>query len=158
MIAKYAMKCSFSVWASGAICIVVALALASQVNLRRTVHFRNRFYQDPWMTYTVGIGPERFQEVIAMVPPTAVVGYVSDLPVIQGMTTGTPADYRGAVWFATTRTALAPRLLVPYHEGQEGWIVGNFSKPIDPDQLERQFKLRLVRDFGSGVVLFRNVR
>jgi hypothetical protein len=39
---------------------------------------------------------------------------------------------------------------------KEHWVLGNFSKPVDFAQIERENRLNLVRDFGLGVVLFRS--
>jgi hypothetical protein len=80
-------------------------------------------------------------------PPKAVLGYISDLP----------EEGAGAIWFAGARHALAPRLLVPLQNPQkQDWILGNFSKSVDLHQIETQNQLQLVRDFGSGVAVFRS--
>ena len=59
--------------------MVVALAIAGAINFYYTADQKNLRYHAPWITHMIGIGPERFREVIAMVPPEAVVGYLSDL-------------------------------------------------------------------------------
>ena len=83
-----------------------------------------------------------------MVPPQAVLGYISDLP---------EEGVAGAIWFAGARHALAPRLLIPHQNPQKpDWVLGNFSKPSDLHEIERQNQLQLVRDFGSGVAVFRS--
>jgi len=129
--------------------MVVGLALAGAVNYYLTVDSKNRDCQDPSTTYVIGIGPTRFCEVIAMVPPQAVLGYISDLP---------EEGVAGAIWFAGARHALAPRLLIPHQNPQkQDWILGNFSQPSDLHQIETQNHLQLVRDFGSGVAVFRNL-
>ena len=143
----YRRKSSHPLLTRAAVWIVVGLALASVVNYFRTVDKKNRDWQDPSTTYIIGIGPKRFREVIAMVPPETVLGYISDLP----------EEGAGAIWFAGARHALAPRLLIPHQSPQkQDWILGNFSKSIDLHQIETQNQLQLVRDFGSGVAVFRS--
>ena len=141
------MKSTHPLLTRAAVCLVVGLALASVVDFYRTVDKKNRTWQDPSTTYIIGIGPKRFREVISMMPPEAVLGYISDLP----------EEGAGAVWFAGARHALAPRLLIPLQNPQkQDWILGNFSKPVDLHQIEAQNQLQLVRDFGSGVAMFRS--
>jgi hypothetical protein len=121
--------------------------LASVVDYYRTVDKKNRAWQDPSTAYIIGIGPKRFREVISMMPPGAVLGYISDLP----------EEGSCAEWFAGARHALAPRLLIPLQNPQkQHWILGNFSKSVDLHQIEAQNQLQLVRDFGSGVAVFRS--
>jgi hypothetical protein len=139
------MKSTHPLLTRAAVCIVV-LALAGAVNYYRTVDKKKD--QDPSTTYIIGIGPKRFREVIAMVPPEAVLGYISDLP----------EEGAGAVRFAGARYALAPRLLIPHQDLQkQDWILGDFSKSVDLHQIETQNQLQLVRDFGSGVAVFRSL-
>jgi len=131
--------------------VVVALAVAGALNFYRTVDERSHWYRDPWITDMFSNGPERFREFKAIVPPEAVLGYFSDLP------DASANDWRIDVWYFGARYALAPRLVVPHDNPQkEYWILGNFSKPVDLSQFERENQLKLVRDFGSGVVLFRS--
>jgi hypothetical protein len=141
----YRMKCTHPLLTRAAVCIVVGLALANAVNYYRTVDKKYRDSQDPATAYIIGIGPKRFRKVIAMVPPEAVLGYISDLP----------EKGAGAVWFAGARHTLAPRLLIPHQNPQkQDWILGNFSKSVDLHHIERQNQLELVQDFGSGVAVF----
>jgi hypothetical protein len=127
---------------------MVALAVVGAISYCHTVGEKNLSYQAPWMTDVIGSGPERFREVIAMVPPEAVVGYVSDLP---------DSTQRGQVAFYGARYALAPRLVILHETPQkQDWILGNFSKPVDLAQIEKENRLNLVQDLGSGVVIFRS--
>jgi hypothetical protein len=137
-----------SVSAKTASVIVVALALASALNYYYTADRRNRAYQDPWMTSMIDIEAERLRGVIEIVPQQAVVGYISDFPLDKG---------RDAARFGGDRYALAPRLVLPYQRGQrQAWVLGNFSKVVDLTRVERENGVELVKDFGSGVVLFRS--
>jgi len=136
-----------SALARAAIVMVAALATAAALNFYRTVDEKSLRYHLARETQYIVASPERFREVIAIVPTEAEVGYFSDL---------TTSSSDGYLWFDGARYALAPRLVVPYESLQKkDWILGNFSKPVDLAQIERENHLKLVRDFGSGVVLFR---
>ena len=139
------------VLARAAVGIVVALAVAGALNFYRTVDEKNLRYTSPSITDIIDVGPERFRGVIAMLPTEAVVGYISDLP------NSSPEESRKrALWFFGARYALAPRLIVwPTNAQKEDWVLGNFFKPMDLVQIERENHLNLVRDFGSGVLVFR---
>lgn len=91
--------------------------------------------RDPY--YVVAQGT-RLEGVRASVPENAVVGYLSD--------SGNPR-------LLTSAYALAPRLVQP-GAGQD-WVVGDFARWEDLAAVGRQHGLRVVRDFGNGVVLFR---
>lgn len=93
---------------------------------------------DPYM---VSLQPARLAGVIEAIPRAAVVGYVSD----QNNSTAALAMFNSA------RYTLAPRLLV---EGTDrDWVLGNFTKPADYAAIARERGLRVVQDFGNGVVL-----
>lgn len=79
----------------------------------------------------------RFSDLKAALPQRGVIGYVGD----PGES-GVPAYY-------LAQYALAPLVLdrSPNHR----LVVGNFSSSVSPVSLE---KLRLVKDFGDGVLLF----
>ena len=135
------------VLARAAVGLVVALAVAGALNFYRTVDERKLRYRDPWMTEIVDVGTKRFRGVIAMLPAEAAIDYVSDLP---------DSSRRGQLWKLWARYALVPRLTVwPGLAQKEDWVLGNFFKPVDLVQFERENHLNLVRDFGSGVLVFR---
>ena len=93
---------------------------------------------DPYM---VNLQPARLAGVMETIPRTAVVGYLSD----QNNSTAALAMFNSA------RYTLAPRLLV---EGTDrDWVLGNFTKPSDYAAIARERGLRVVQDFGNGVVL-----
>lgn len=136
------------VLARAAVGIVVALAVAGALNFYRTIDKKSLFHI-PSMNDIINAGPKRFRGVIAMLPAEAVVGYVSDIP------NSTPTGERN-LWIIGARYALAPRLLVSPTNAQKGdWVLCNFFKPMDLVQIERENHLKLVRDFGSGVLVFR---
>lgn len=94
-----------------------------------------------------GVGEQRarFQELLAAVPENAVLGYVTDVP------EGNDVD---TLLFDTASYVLAPRLLE--RGANRPWVLGDFSAPLDFQGFAVQHGLRLERDFGRGVVLFRS--
>jgi hypothetical protein len=98
--------------------------------------------------YKIGEQPARYEGVAAALPPTGIFGYVSDVSIRQTL---------GAVLYSGAQYALAPRLIVELHEQPHAeWVIGSFSKPLDMIQFGSRRGLTLVKDFGSGVVLYRN--
>jgi hypothetical protein len=86
----------------------------------------------------------RFEGVKSLLPPHAVVGYLEDEGVwLEGHESR----------FTLVQYALVPRLLVR-GAGSE-WTVGNFTDPTQPPPQLPGHRLRLVRDFGNGVRLYR---
>jgi len=138
--------------APAAVGVVATLALAGAFNYYRTVDKRNRSYQDPQMTYALRIDAERLRGVAAIVPVESVIAYFSDLSVRNGGAWATNGEFV----FTAVRYTLAPRFVVPYEKAQNAdWVLGDFSKPVDLNQIESENHVQLVKDFGSGVVLFR---
>jgi len=90
---------------------------------------------------------DRLRPVLQELPPSAKVGYLSDLDT---------ADTRGLLAFDAARYALAPRLLAPAAGVDPGGLVlGNFSAPRDFSEAGARAGLTLQKDFGNGVVLYR---
>lgn len=87
---------------------------------------------------------ERFHGVIEALPPSAVMGYITDLE---------PGDRSAQIIFRTAQYALAPRLLQP--GAAQEWVIGNFSKAGDFRAIGAGKGLQLVQDYGDGVVLYR---
>jgi hypothetical protein len=124
---------------SGSVAIAALLCLwgtieffAFELNYQRK--FRDQFEMSQQLS--------RFEKVPVALPEDAVVGYLTDL---QHGTLNADA------MFGEAQYALAPRIL-QWGTGH-GWVLGNFtgSGPFTGDQ----HGLRLERDFGNGVVLFR---
>jgi hypothetical protein len=123
---------------------ILGLVIVTLVSLYGTLDFygtqieRNKTQRD---SYQIGAQEKRFEAVKRELGANAVAGYVSDLT--------------DAGILLSAQHALAPVLLVdnvPYQ-----FVVGNFSKPLDYSEFGRARNLLLVKDFGSGVTLFRKV-
>jgi hypothetical protein len=91
----------------------------------------------------------RFQELRTVLPQSGVVGYWGH-PELTTALPGQGLAHLHFQRFLLTQYALAPVLLI---EGTEPeFVVGNFDPGAVPPSPQG---LRLVRDFGNGVVLFR---
>jgi hypothetical protein len=123
---------------------VAFMSLWGCLDFYQSVKLYNSTNNDP---YRVAAQLDRFRGPSSLVPQTAVVGYISDVPF---------DEVRGSAAFFGAQYALAPRLLVELSEEQKPeWILGNFSKPTDYKALAQVHQLALVKDFGSGLVVFR---
>jgi hypothetical protein len=98
---------------------------------------RNQTQRDP---YKLIDQERRFAPVKEIVPPSALVGYVSDVATDPTL-------------MLTAQYALAPRLIVK--DPSSGWVIGNFARPQDFAAFARTHGLTLVKEFPDGVVLFR---
>jgi hypothetical protein len=98
--------------------------------------------------YKIGEQAARFQELASALPETGMVGYVSDAPAGQIL---------AAVLYGGAQYTLAPRLVTDQRvKPAPEWVIGDFSKPLDVVQFGKDRGLTLVKDFGSGAVLYRN--
>jgi len=119
------------------VAIAALLSVAGATEFYGEQTERNRVERDP---YKVSDQVIRFAPVKEIVPPDAQVGYVSDVAADPALV-------------LTAQYALAPRLIV--RNPASGWVIGNFSKPQDFAAFGRGRGLTLVKEFPSGVVLFR---
>ncbi len=96
-------------------------------------------------TYQIADQELRFHQAAAALPPAGVVGYVTD-----------QSQNREWAMFLGAQYVLAPRVLVELDKHPKTpWVLGNFARPLDLTQFANEHGLKLVQDFGSGVVLFR---
>ncbi len=139
------MKQPTSAQVLAACAIVALLALLSAVNFYGVTAEAAGPNAD---VYKIGEQADRFQDLSSALPATGIVGYVSDAP---------PGQTLAAVLYSGAQYTLAPRLVIDRSlaPGAE-WVIGDFSKPLDMAQFGKERGLTLVRDFGNGVVLYRN--
>lgn len=99
---------------------------------------------DPW---AIARQVERFAALRADLPPASVLAYYTDVP---------PGDERSIVLYFGAAYAMAPHLVTDARAaaGLE-LVVGSFLRRPDLSALEREQGLRLVKDYGRGVMLFR---
>ncbi len=88
---------------------------------------------------------ERFRDIGSAAPPDGIMSYISDVPLEPG-----GLALRGAAQYA-----IAPRMIDPSPSANREWVLGNFFQSYDAERIARERGLRVVRDFGNGVVVFR---
>lgn len=121
--------------------IVAVLSLYGAVQFYGEQTERNQTQRDP---YKLIDQERRFAPVREIVPPNALVGYVSDLatdPTLM-LTAMLTAQY-----------TLAPRLIVK--NPSSDWVIGNFTRLQDYAAFGSARGLTVVNVFPDGVVLFR---
>ncbi len=101
----------------------------------------NEQSRDPYQTAAQAA---RLADLRASVPEDAVLGYLTDLA---------PGSLAASASFNVAQYTLAPRLL--RQDTTQPQVFGNFTHPADFAALGREHGLRIERDFGAGVVLFR---
>lgn len=126
-----------------------ALAAASLVGLAAAILYWahcDRLLREAPDSYKIAEQQARLAGAAGMLPVDATVGYLSDVPFGK-------AD--GQMYFFVAQYVLAPRLLVEEKpERRPRWLLGNFLKRPDIEQIEREHGVKLVKSFGRGVYLF----
>ncbi len=99
---------------------------------------------DPW---AVAKQEVRFDALRDELPVTSTLGYYSDVSSGRG---GNPAAFYVALY------DMVPHILVRDSASfKPDLVLGNFGRRPDLGQLERENGLKLVKDYGRGVMLFR---
>lgn len=121
----------------------MAAALLALLASLSSYQISTRLAPDPFRIVATG---DRFAGALELLPPSGVIGYLSDMPV---------GDNAGTVAYMTARFAVAPRALAPAGRVAAEWAVGNFAHPADFAAIGKDAGFALVRDFGNGVVVYR---
>jgi len=124
-----------------AVFVAAALSLWGAVQYQRAESVFQRTSPDP---FRIADQEARFAKFRAAVPVDATLGYLTDV---------VPEDSRAAPMFLAAQYDLAPRLL--QKSTAYDLVLGNFMRPADFAALGRQHGLRIERNFGNSVVLFR---
>lgn len=125
----------------------VGVASAALLSLWGAVEyfgFETAYQKQQTDPYKIAAQADRLGLVRSSLPEDAVLGYLTDLE---------PGSVAASALFNGSQYVLAPRLLV--QNTNQSRVLGNFSHPIDYGAIGRQHGLRLERDFGNGVILFR---
>jgi hypothetical protein len=125
---------------------VAALAVLASINSYQFSSVDARAYPD---RYGVTAAELRFAPAMELLPRTGVIGYISDLPL---------TETAGSTAFVAAQYVLAPRGLVLAERAATDWAVGNFARPGDFAAKGAQAGFMLVRDCGSGVVVYRRAK
>ena len=124
--------------------VVAALAVFGAMNSYSLSADYARYSPD---SFGSGRAQTRFSGVVEKLPPSARIGYFTDLDPKATLYTSE---------FLAVQYALAPRQLVMLGQGPAPeWAVGNFSKPQDYAAAGQAQGYAIADDFGNGVVLFR---
>jgi len=126
---------------TAALFVAAVLSLWAAIYYQRAESTFQRTSPDP---FRVAAQEIRFAKFRAAVAPDATLGYLTDTP---------PEDPRAAPMFLVAQYYLAPRLL--QKSTAYDLVLGNFMRPADFAALGRQYGLRVERNFGHRVVLFR---
>lgn len=127
--------------------VAIGVAAAALLSLLGSLSFYSsesayqQQYRDP---YLIGAQFERFDALRQSVPQDATLGYLTDTPLDSVLS---------VTMFDSAQYVMAPRILV--RDPSQFLVLGNFTRPADFRAAGRQHGLRLERDFGNGVVLFR---
>jgi hypothetical protein len=117
----------------------VVLALWGVLEFVRLERNWNTQFHDP---YLIAGQHERFEGVRRIVPPDAIIGYITDLE---------PNSVSWSAAFNGAQYVLAPRLL---EEGaKRDWLLVNYSKAADFATIAQQNGFRIERDLGQGVLI-----
>lgn len=127
----------------GAVLLVAAVSLVSTGRLFTQV---SDFYVQAPAVDGVSEFTARFAQLKAMLPPSGVVGYMTD-PGTPDNDTNAQAEYH------LTQYALAPVLVSRTTERR--YIIGNFHTKISTGSLREQ-GFKLIREFGNGIALLEN--
>jgi hypothetical protein len=123
---------------------VIAIAILAAYSSLDSYSVAQSQVRDP---YGADAAVERFRMVAQRLPPGTPLVYISDVSISSAA--GTPA-------FLAVQHALAPSLLVRSGSRlRPDWAIGNFSRPVDYSQAGAPVGFQMVKDFGTGVVLFR---
>ncbi len=121
----------------------IALAVALAFCLFSSLQLSRRAFAEP--TNGAPAQLARFAPAVRETSGSSVVGYFSDVPDGTDLTPPFPI-----------RFAFAPRMLVWFPDPAVAeWVIGDFSKPQDYEAAGKQLGLKLVRNLGHGVVLYR---
>jgi hypothetical protein len=129
--------------ATGGVLLAALLAVAGALQF----HGLETAFQDSHRDrFYIAARSSIFEPLLAMLPPGAEIGYITDVE--SGSTNET-------YMFLSAQYYLAPRLLL--RGDAHDWVIGSFRKPANFAAFAAR-GLRLERDFGNGLLLFRRSR
>ncbi len=126
-----------------AVAVLALLASMSSYKVSEQVALKS---PDP---FRIADSEVRFAPTLALIPPSGVIGYITDMPV---------GERTGIIALMSTQYAVAPRALVAIETQKPEWAVGNFDRQGDYVALGLAAGYRLVRDCGRGAVVYRKAR
>ena len=121
----------------------VLLTVWGAIEFLRLERMWNSEFRDP---YLVNVQNDRLGGVRGIIPPEAVVGYITDM------------EANSVQWSAAFNAAqyeLAPRILEVGTDRE--WLLANFAGKGDFAAFAQANGFRVERDFGHGVAVMRKV-
>lgn len=95
--------------------------------------------------YLVGEQKKRFRDIVLPLCAAGTAGYISDQSAEERM---------GGILYFRSRYAIAPCLIAEQTLNPQRLVLGNFSQPMDLARFSKEHDLKVIRDYGGGVVLF----
>lgn len=126
-----------------AVLVVAALAVFASINSYAVSKLIAEQQRD---RYGIAAAELRFASALVVLPPGAIVGYITDMPLSEPV---------GPIAFMSAQYALGPHPLVPVETGRTEWAIGNFAHPDDFAARGAQAGFTLVADLGGGAVVYR---
>jgi hypothetical protein len=126
------------------LCVVALLALFGALNSYQVSEEYAKQFPDAYGGERARV---RFAALLARIPPTAELGYISDLD---------PSQPAYASAFLATQYAAAPRIVTfvgPKNKPE--LAIGNFTRPQDFAAAGEARGYAIEADLGNGVILFR---
>jgi hypothetical protein len=123
---------------------MAAAAFLALLGLAEYARFESAYQSQNPDPYKVAAQFPRFAGLRAAVPADAELGYISDQP---------PGSLAGDTLFGTAQYTLAPRIL--RKDASAALVIGNFTRQVDFQAVGAQQGLKMEKDFGNGVVLFK---
>jgi hypothetical protein len=130
--------------------LTAGIAIATLLCIGGSLAFYSReseFQERNRDQFLISAQERTYAPLAAMLPADAEVGYLSDAE---------PGSAAASSLFLSAQYLLAPRLLV--NSPDRPWVIGNFGRPGDFAAMGRARGLRLERDFGDGLILYRKER
>ena len=127
--------------------VQAAVALAAALSLWGAVEhfgFETEYQKQSRDPYRIAAQAERLQGVRAATSDNAILGYITDAE---------PGSVTASAMLNAAQYVLAPRLL--RQDAGQDFTLGNFTRPADYAAAGAKYGLRVERDFGAGVVLYR---
>jgi hypothetical protein len=126
---------------------VVAVSVLCLWGSFESYQFESAYQQQNRDPYMISAQFVRLEPLLSVVPKAAEIGYLTDAQ---------PGSVLDLAMLLGAQYVLAPRLVA--RGVAHDWVLGNFSRPADFVALGQTNGLRLQKDFGNGVVLFRKER
>lgn len=129
--------------------VCVAVAALSVLGALHSYQISSSLVEGRPDPYGVASAQTRFAGIAQRTPPTAVLTYISDLPMNEA----------GTAAFLAAQHALAPRkVLLPGTGKPAELAVGNFARAGDVAAAGANLGYDVLQDFGHGAVLYQQRR